>query len=293
MTQTITSASIMFAQARPRSTAFRDPLTVCSVVVGVDTSTSRLGYQTMEWAARHANRLGVDLQVFRIGEANGGGLAEDELIQRVIRALPSLTVHFRGDTSDPVTAVCTTASGAGAMIVIGGSGRPGVLSSPVSQLLQHRSCDVALIRGTGRAIRGQYGFITACFDGDPQDVAVLLSAIRLCRSSGARLRLLHVRPPHPNDIGPATGASCPALREMVRLTRLIAPDIQPEVKVDTRHHHEAVSDQLGDVLVVGHGRQDDRTASRAFRRTVVHHASCPVLFTAPGFTLPPGIEYRP
>lgn len=266
-----------------------------SVAVGLNDGHP--DYRAFEWAARHAARCGADLQVFCLGPSTAAGagaaLLDNVLVRRVLTSLPLLAAHFRQHDADPVATVSAAASEA-AVVVLGTAGpqRPDGprLSDLVLPVLARCSCDVVVVGGRSEAIRGEYGWITACVDGGDHGDAVLRAAADLCRMRRARLRLLHVRPPHPHG---HTGAGSAVPRHASELLRLIAPDVQPVVVTDHRYPHEAVCAYPTDVLVVGAGRSARARGTGPFARTALYHASCPVLITGPGCPARPKVSSRP
>ncbi|HEX7306957.1 universal stress protein [Lentzea sp.] len=235
------------------------------MTVGVDTSES--AYHAFEWAARHAWSLRTDLQVFL---ADPG----DTTVQRVLDRLPMLTAHFRPTGDDPVAAL-VRASDSSATLVLGcrGEQHRGLgLGSLVLPVLRRARCGVVVVRGRPQAIRGEYGVVTAAVGGC-EDPVVLRRAVELCRTRRASLRLLHVHPPVQH--GEAVPRDEAAVRRAVLFLRTTAPELTPDVAVESRHPAEALAALDSDLVVVGRGGQHDGVG--LVTRAALHHASCPVV----------------
>lgn len=249
----------------PRRFSFWAPDFSRSVTVGVDTSES--AYHAFEWAARHAWSLRTDLQVYL---ADPG----DTTVQRVLERLPMLTAHFRPSGDDPVAAL-VGASDSSATLVLGCKGeqhRGLGLGSLVLPVLRRARCGVVVVRGRPQAIRGEHGWITAAVGGC-EDPVVLRRAVEFCRTRRARLRLLHVHLPAQH--GDAVPRDEAAVRRAVLFLRTTAPEVTPEVLVESRHPHEALASLDSDLVVVGRGGQHDGVG--LVTRAALYHASCPVL----------------
>ncbi|MFD5830275.1 universal stress protein [Lentzea sp. NPDC060358] len=129
-----------------------------------------------------------------------------------------------------------------------------------------------VVRGRPPAVRGEYGRVTAAVGGC-EDPVVLRRAVELCRTRRASLRLLHVHPPaQRGDEVPRDEA---AVRRAVLFLRTTAPELTPEVVVQSRHPHEALARLDSDLVVVGRGGRHDGVG--LITRAALHHASCPVL----------------
>lgn len=259
----------MSTAVQPRRFSFWAPDFSRSVTVGVDTSES--AYHAFEWAARHAWSLRTDLQVFL---ADPG----DTTVQRVLERLPMLTAHFRPSGDDPVGAL-VGASESSATLVMGcrGEQHRGLgLGSLVLPVLGRARCNVVVVRGRPPAIRGEYGWVTAAVGGC-EDPVVLRRAVEHCRTRRASLRLLHVHPPAQH--GSDTRRDEAAIRRAVLHLRTTAPELTPEVVVESRHPAEALAALDSDLVVVGRGGQHGGVG--LFTRAALYHASCPVLVARP------------
>jgi nucleotide-binding universal stress UspA family protein len=181
-----------------------------------------------------------------------------------------LTAHFRPSGDDPVAAL-VRASDSSATLVLGCKGeqhRSLGLGSLVLPVLRRARCGVVVVR--------EYGWITAAVGGC-EDPVVLRRAIELCRTRRASLRLLHVHPPaQPDVVVPRDEA---AVRRAVLFLRTTAPELIPEVVIESRQPHEALAALDSDLVVVGRGGQHDGVG--LITRAALYHASCPVLVARP------------
>ncbi|MFS8104262.1 hypothetical protein LFM09_44860 [Lentzea alba] len=236
--------------------------------MGVDGSSA--GYRAFEWAARHAVAMCTDLQVFDVA-AQAGLLAGDETLRRVLRRLPTLIAHFRPGGADPVRAV-TSAAAEQDILVLAGNGHTRASTGPgrlILPAITRPCCATVLVQGRPEAIRGEYGWITAVV-GRGNDVAVLDSAITLCRVRGAQPRVLHLRPllpGHGNLVDDGVVSSAAAY------LRDTAPDLSADFTLDRRQPHESLAALHSDLVVLERGHQRDALITR----TALYHASCPVL----------------
>ncbi|SFR30066.1 hypothetical protein SAMN04488564_1272 [Lentzea waywayandensis] len=240
-----------------------------SVVVGVDGSSA--GYHAFEWAARHAVATCTDLQVYDMS-ARSGPLAGDETLHRVLRRLPTLTAHFRLGGTNPVRTM-TTSGAEQDILVLAGSGHTSDSAGLKRRLIQAaitrtRSATV-LVQGRPEAIRGEYGWVTAVV-GRGHEVAVLDSAITLCRVRGAQLRVVHLRPLLP---GQGNLVNDSVVSSAAAYLRDAAPDLSADFILDRRQPHESFAALHSDLVVLERGHQ----GAALITRTALYHAACPVL----------------
>ncbi|MBB5957986.1 nucleotide-binding universal stress UspA family protein [Saccharothrix tamanrassetensis] len=225
-----------------------------SVMVGVDGSDA--AWLALAWAARHAAALGAELVVVGVGE---------RVTRALVRRRAGTPLRFRrGDLGTLRSLDCAT-------LVVGRHGEP-FHPRTIGAAVASTSSTLVVTRGLPTAVRGEHGVVTAAVGG-AGDSGVLLVAAETCRAFGSSVRLLHLHP----DFGGAAESTTPddrPLRRAVEFLRVVAHDLEPAVVLDRRRPHEVVAAPVGDLLVVGRGR--DGGLSR-IAKTALYHSSCPVL----------------
>jgi nucleotide-binding universal stress UspA family protein len=156
--------------------------------VTVGTDGSYWGRAALGWAARHAFRAGLELDVYeadRRYEDLPADLPADLGTSSVLRPYPLLTARIRSSGPDAAATLHSAAAETG-LLVLGCRGQHkchlGVGRHALT-LAASAQCDVVIVRGRPQAVHGEFRKVTAwAGDGDDAVVARARDYARRTRS---------------------------------------------------------------------------------------------------------------
>ncbi|MBB5897175.1 nucleotide-binding universal stress UspA family protein [Kutzneria kofuensis] len=149
--------------------------------VTVGTDGSYWGRAALGWAARHAHRAGLELDVFeadRRFEDLPADLPTDIGTGSVLRPYPLLAARIRSSGADAAS-MLLSASGESGLLVLGCRGQHkchlGVGRNAL-RLAGSAKCDVVIVRGRPQAVHGEFRKVTAWLGEDGDDDVVVARA---------------------------------------------------------------------------------------------------------------------
>ncbi|TCO61974.1 universal stress protein [Actinocrispum wychmicini] len=242
--------------------------------VTVGTDGSEWGDVALDWALRHASTLKATIHVY------AAECAGDQTIARRLHAYRWLHATVTASPDSPVQAL-VAASAHSDLLVLGYRGHhhgPFGLGRSITPILTGTHCDTVVVRGEIRAVRREYGWVTAAIGG-AHDPLVLQRAAQAATRSRSRLRLVHAVPlPAARHV--ETDDPAKVLERAADMVRGLAPDITPSLLLTRSQPHEAIrATTRSDLLVIGPGNQNNRLSMVA--STALHLAPCPVLVVKP------------
>jgi nucleotide-binding universal stress UspA family protein len=144
--------------------------------VTVGTDGSYWGHVALGWAVRHAQRAGLELDVYeadRRFEPIPADLPADIGTGSALRSYPMLPVRIRSSGDDPAAALLAAAADTG-LLVLGCRGQHkchlGVGHHALA-LARTATCDVVVVRGRPQAVHGEFRKVTA-WVGEDDDIVV-------------------------------------------------------------------------------------------------------------------------
>jgi nucleotide-binding universal stress UspA family protein len=172
--------------------------------VTVGTDGSYWGHAALGWAARHACRSGMELEVFeadRRFENLPADLPADIGTGSVLRSYPLLDVRIRSSGCD-ADASLLSASMESSLVVVGCRGQHKChlgVGRHALRLAESASCDTVIVRGRPQAVHGEFRKVTALSSEDDDDT-VLARAREFAKMSRSTVEVVrqHVAAPVPD-----------------------------------------------------------------------------------------------
>jgi nucleotide-binding universal stress UspA family protein len=167
--------------------------------VTVGTDGSYWGRAALGWAARHAHRAGLELDVYeadRRFEDLPADLPADIGTGSVLRPYPLLGARIRSSGADAAAALLSASADSG-LLALGcrgqhkchlGVGRHAML------LAGSAKCDVVIVRGRPQAVHGEFRKVTAWLAEDGSDELVVARAKEFAKLSRSVLEVVRQRP---------------------------------------------------------------------------------------------------
>lgn len=195
----------MVARSERRPSALMIPSQVARLRPGrvtAGTDGSYWGRAALGWAARHASRTGLELDVYeadRRYEDLPADLPADIGTSSVLRPYPLSSVRIRSSGPDSASTLRSAASESG-LLVLGCRGQHkcnlGVGRHAV-QLAGSAQCDVVIVRGRPQAVHGEFRKVTAWLGEDSDDDTVTARAREFARLTRSVLEVVRQQPAVP------------------------------------------------------------------------------------------------
>jgi nucleotide-binding universal stress UspA family protein len=243
--------------------------------IAVGTDGSEWGTFALDWALRHASLVNAKLHVF------AAETSDNQVIARRLRAYRWLHAAVAASPDCPVRTMIA-ASLDNDLLVLGHRGHqhgPFGLGRSILPIITAAHCDIVIVRGEARAVRGEHCWVTAAIGGAHDDL-VLRRAVRAAGRTRSGLRLVHAVPiPAARRVTETTDPAG-TLEHAGDLARRLAPGLTPSLTLARSQPHEAVrACPRSDLLVMGPGGRRGRLSMTT--STALHLASCPVLVVEP------------